>query len=118
MSFSSVPRVAASAFKFLIGRREKSFIANRVVAQQVARERFCAVLRYPYPNQTDSFVARQWAPTLGTTPRTIENWLAHITSPKIEEAYVACACLGVWATMEIFTEDKTRNEILKEMSSR
>ena len=118
MSLRNVPRVVGSAFKFLIGSREKSFIANRVAAQQLARDKFCDVLRHPYPGETDSFIARQWAPSLGTTPRTIENWLSGVTSAKVEDAYIACAIIGVWSTMEIFTGDRSRNEILEEMSNR
>jgi hypothetical protein len=101
-----------SGVKFLLNGREKSFQVNRVRARELARERFAAALREAFPGKTDSEIARQAAPILDRSERQIRNWLSGESSPVIEDVYTVCAILGVWKTMEILTQDQTRNDIL------
>ncbi|GAA6190873.1 hypothetical protein [Phaeobacter sp. NW0010-22] len=112
MSLASLPRVFVSGIKFLLNGREKSFVVNRVEARELARGRFAVALRAAFPGKTDSEVARLAAPVLDRSERQIQNWLAGVSSPVIEDVYTVCAILGVFQTMEILTQDQTRNDIL------
>lgn len=104
--------------KFLFGGREKSFIANRVEAEELARARFAKLLRDPFPGSQDFEIARYWAVRLGTTERTVRNWLACDTSASITDIFIVGAMHGVWSSAAILVGDDSRAEIMGRISQR
>lgn len=110
---ASVRQIAWAGFKFLVARREKSFTANRVQAEIFARERFARLLRAPFPDQADKQIAAHWAPHLGVSERSVENWLACTHSASITEMTIVGATHGVFQTAAIFVGEDRRDEILQ-----
>lgn len=107
-----------AGFRFLLGRREKIFTANRVEAQDLARARFADMLRHPFPDASDREIARSWAPRLGVSDKTIQNWLACSHSASIEDIFIVGAAHGVWTTMQILVGESTREEYLEQMGQK
>lgn len=109
---SSVRSVLWSGFRFLIGRREKSFTANRIEAEAFARERFQLMLRHPFPGATDKEIARTWAARLNVSERTVENWLAGTHTASITDLTIVGATHGIWGSAAIFVGELTRDEVM------
>jgi hypothetical protein len=114
----SIARVIWAGFKFLLGSREKSFVANRVEAELFARERFALLLREPFNTESDKEIARSWAPHLGTSERTVENWLACTHSASITDMTIVGATHGIWQTAAIFVGEDTRAQVLNRIGRR
>lgn len=111
-------KVIWSGFKFLCGGREKSFVANRVQAEGFARERFARLLREPFHGLTDKQIARAWAKQIGTSERTIENWLACTHSASITDMVIVSTTHGIFQTMAIFVGEDTRAEVMDRIGRR
>lgn len=114
----SLAKVVWAGFKFLLSGREKSFRANRVEAEEYARERFAALLREPFPGLSDKQIAKHWAPRLGTSERTVENWLRCETSASITDMTIVGATHGIWQTAAIFVRDDTRDGVMERIGRR
>lgn len=108
-------RVLWAGFRFLCGSREKTFTANRVNAQIVARQRFAEMLRHPFPDESDAEIARAWAPRLQVSEKTVLNWLACNNSASVEDMFIVGAVHGVWTTMQIMVGERTRESFLEQM---
>ena len=109
----SMAKALWAGFKFLCGGREKSFVANRNEAERFARERFCALLREPFPGLSDREVAYQWAAKLNVSERTVQNWLAMTHSASITDMTIVGATHGIWQTAAIFVGEDTRAGVMK-----
>ena len=111
----SAARTIWAGFKYLAGSSEKSFVANRVEAEALAREKFADMLRHPFPELTDAEIARQWAPRLERSERQILNWLASDNAASVTDIFIVGATLGVWKSAELIVGESTRDEILEQI---
>ena len=105
-------------FRFLVGHRSREFVANRVEAQDLARDRFAAMLRHPFPGASDHEVARAWAPRLQRSERQVLNWLACTHSASIEDIYIVGAALGVWTSAQVLVGERTRDDVLAQIGQK
>ncbi|MEQ8258076.1 MAG: hypothetical protein RH980_18685 [Roseovarius confluentis] len=105
-------------FRFLVGHRSREFIANRVEAQDLARDRFAAMLRHPFQGASDHEVARAWAPRLQRSERQVLNWLACTHSASIEDIYIVGAALGVWTSAQVLVGERTRDDVLAQIGQK
>lgn len=106
-------RTLWGGFRFLVGRRERSFTANRVEAEEFARKRFARLLRDPFPGASNREVARHWSPRLQCSERQIMNWLACTHSASITDMTIVGATHGIWQTAQIFVGEDSRGEVMK-----
>jgi hypothetical protein len=121
-SFKQTPQNLAktlwTGFKFLFGGYEKSFTANRVEAEEFARERFAKLLRQPFPGRSDREIAQAWAPRLQRSDRQIMNWLACTHSASITDMTIVGATHGIWQTASIFVGEDSRADVMKRIAQR
>lgn len=115
---TSFRAVIWEGFRFLAGRRSREFAVNRVEAQDLARDRFAAMLRRPFLDATDTEVARAWAPRLQRSEKQILNWLHGTHSASIEDIYIVGATLGVWTSAQVLVGERTRDDILAQIGRR
>lgn len=104
-----------AGFRFLVKGHEKSFIANRVEAEDLARDRFAAMLRDPFPNKSDHEIASIWADRLQRSPRQVRNWLDLTHSASVTDIFIVGATLGVWKSAEIIVGERSRDSILEQI---
>ncbi|MDF3413265.1 hypothetical protein HKX54_02260 [Sulfitobacter sp. M57] len=107
-----------SGFKFLFGRRERSFTANRVEAAEYAQERFNRLLRQPYPDASDRELASLWAPRISVSERTVQNWLSGATTPSLTDLVIVGSTHGIFQTAAIFVGEDTRAEVMTRIGQR
>lgn len=115
-SETSFRAVIWEGFRFLAGRRSREFVANRIEAQDLARDRFAAMLRHPFPGECDTAVARAWAPRLQRSEKQMLNWLRCTHSAPIEDIYMVGATLGVWTSAQVLVGERTRDDILSQIA--
>lgn len=90
-------------------------MVNRVEAEELARDRFAAMLRHPFPEATDLEIAREWAPRLDRSERQVRNWLACDHAASITDIFVVGATLGVWTSAQLIVGERTRDDILNQI---
>lgn len=115
---TSFRTVMWEGFRFLVGRRSRDFVANRAAAQDLARDRFAAMLRYPFPGASDAAVARAWAPRLQRSEKQVANWLSGVSSAPIDDIFIVGAALGIWDTSKILVGERTRDDVLAQIGQK
>lgn len=107
--------VLADAFRFLVRGRDRAFRANRVEAEAMAREAFAAMLRDPFPGESDAEIARRWSDVLGRSPRQVRNWLDGTHGASFADAVIVGGCLGIDRAEMLITGGRLRDDVLAQI---